>query len=811
MALQSVNNIQYKEKNAKGLEDSSKDINTNMALDTPTNMDNLENVEYKEVKYELNNIENLKKAKSNLNRNKTISRIITNDTNVRFDVHPGVYLIIKQNTDKLKKGDETVDDLLGVRIKVTMVRRKITKTKKDNPEASVWYEVTDLRSGVSTKCVQHMYHTNQKVHLQGGQRIGKVTTTSMVADYLEKEWADLVQTHKDIIERNTEAIANIDINKFETELKNKGCHKQKDFNAKPKHECDMCDYKSVFQYEMVRHMYMKHDMKTDMKRKISDSSSPKTVPKTIMNSPISPPYKKSKEDEDPTDKTDKSNISESNVEKDKQIENLNENIVEMAKRLSSIESELISTQDLLKETITERDLIQSEYDKCYKANEGIVKEKKHLEEEFKEAVANLRMATRRNVELEETLSVTENIMKERELEEDDEDAVVENAEESDSDQDDEEDWVENEPTGKLYPAKVGITFDTNMCKKCDKIINNTEEMGSHMRSHMKKSETVKCHYCIFASKDGNQLINHISDIHFNSHICITCGNKFSSKEQLNSHVATQHTPKPPPKDKCSVCGNEYTNVEQLIEHIIRDHHHLGKNTNENKICLTCGNKFETKDEFIGHVVTEHAMKPKNHKCSTCDQEFNDTDNLNLHIIRQHSLIENDQSTVAGRQLKQVWPIDKAVSLNHKCFQCGHIVHEQKDLIKHKRESHYKQKMCNSYSNYGYCRFTDEDCIYIHNTNGRTNYNNQQPTRANNIQCWHGESCSWRAANRCNFQHNTSNVQSVLNHSNQGMSSGNTSEWLMRSIIDRLENIENKVPNIRSATDFPQLPEQKKSQ
>ena len=152
----------------------------------------------------------------------------------------------------------------GMKIKVTMVRRNITSVRKESPQASVWYEVTDLKHDQVTKCVQHMYHTKQTIHLQGGKRMGNVTTTSLVADLMEKEWSELIDMKKEAIKSNTEAISKIDVTKFEEELKNEKDSKKTEI--KTKYDCDKCDFKSVFYFEIERHLKILHQTNVGTKR-----------------------------------------------------------------------------------------------------------------------------------------------------------------------------------------------------------------------------------------------------------------------------------------------------------------------------------------------------------------------------------------------------------------------------------------------------------------------------------------------------------------------------------------------------------------
>ena len=176
-----------------------------------------------------------------------------------------------------------------------MASRKFTKIKKENPETSIWYEVTDMRTNVTSKCVQHMYHTNQRIHLQGGQRIGKVTTTSIVADFLEKEWAEIIEANGTVIKHNAEAIKNINIKQFEEELKQNTTSEKENVN----HEYDLCKYESTYEYQMKRHMYMKHEIKLEMKRKMNN--------KTVTFKPATPEIERVKYIEK---NEDKSNIEQ---------------------------------------------------------------------------------------------------------------------------------------------------------------------------------------------------------------------------------------------------------------------------------------------------------------------------------------------------------------------------------------------------------------------------------------------------------------------------------------------------------------------
>ena len=61
------------------------------------------------VKYELETVQNIKKAKANLTRSTKLTRMRTDDMNTKFEVHPGIYLEIKDKAKNIRQGMEFED------------------------------------------------------------------------------------------------------------------------------------------------------------------------------------------------------------------------------------------------------------------------------------------------------------------------------------------------------------------------------------------------------------------------------------------------------------------------------------------------------------------------------------------------------------------------------------------------------------------------------------------------------------------------------------------------------------------------------
>ena len=425
-----------------------------------------------------------------------------------------------------------------------------------------------------------------------------------------------------------------------------------------------------------------------------------------------------------------------------------------------------------------------------KALKKTIGDKAVVEDDYKKVSEQLGISTRQKVEIQEKLKVTEEVLKALEIDHEEKEEL-DLRRKSDNDnyevtiEDDEENFVEDIETGQLYPTKVARIVKVspvpkNVCKKCDKKISEEEGMMNHMKSHKRsEKEIIKCDQCNFETHDGDILLNHISQTHIKFHICLTCKMTFMNTNDLIGHAMKVHTlvKSNIDTDKCAVCSEEFISVNALISHILRIH----------------------------SLVNEETLA----------------------------------TTEAGHQLVKVWPNESESTF--KCYDCGQGVNERGDLIKHKREKHYKQKNCKSYHQNHYCRFIAIECIYIHRPEERQWQNQgQQPGQAAqqsyqqyNIQagglaaCRNGPRCLWLASNRCKFGHEASTVQNAAQSQNQNVpnapannansvtststSETTTLETCMKAIMDRLGQLETRMPPVRNLTGFPPLEGEKKSQ
>ena len=708
---------------------------------------------------------------------------------------------IKNKAKVLRKGTEIEDKEIGIKIRVTNTRSTRTKVKQDEPEYQIWYDVTDIRSGLVSRCNQKFYHTKQSIHIQGGQRIGKTTTSALMASYLKKEWNEIVEEKKLEIEYNTEALANLNITKMTNEKKTT-TKPTKAQEAKQKFDCNDCDFKSIFKWEIKRHVRMAHNISIEYKqtkRPATSPSNPKKVGKVLKFAEIQENTKQTTTNEAEANEKDeyidffltpetsptknKKQRANEVIVKEVGVDTVEEEVTSALHHLENTVkikqerinyllsenqqlSNKVNNMRLEKEAMIESDkkkneelgLVQSEYDSLFKATQKMEKEKAKAEEDYQEVSRQLGSTQKRVEELTETLKVTENILKAQEEEQDESQDAEEDDDQNvqlpDEDDEDDKDYLEDEDEpGLLWQVKQ----KEYACKKCDEKFMGSQAFKNHMQMHTE---------------------NQKNNLH-----CYYCSDKFNSETTFLNHISSVHGGRP--------------------------------------TCLTCNKVFKTQEEMVNHVVDEHKKKDTaKYKCSSCDKEFTNPENLTEHIIRNHTMLTtNGQSNLAGKQLVKLWPLlDKTCIDNNsqhvkQCYDCGVSLSSHHELMNHKKRNHYKQKLCQFYHTHGDCRFGD-GCFNIHEVSEHMNTNHVQrqvdigQSRWSNIRCRNGPNCEWKTRNRCMYSHSVTNV---TNEQRISQASGNTNAFNMKELLEslgaRLERVEQNqqiVPNIRSMEDFPNV-------
>ena len=221
------------------------------------------------VKYSLNKVKNLEVAKANTARSFALNRIISDDINTRYELNSGLYLVIKDKMKTYKKGDvETTKEIDIIVEKNTAVIDNL----KNNPETQVKITVKNNETNEKSNVMIKLYHTNQSIHLQGGKRMGNVTSTSLVADLMEAKWRMIMK----------ECMINIiEINGI---LKNMPINANMNLRSRTSSGdqilyCDKCSYTTPLKHKMTTHKMSFHGAFREKKVTI------KTIPLKRKSSP----------------------------------------------------------------------------------------------------------------------------------------------------------------------------------------------------------------------------------------------------------------------------------------------------------------------------------------------------------------------------------------------------------------------------------------------------------------------------------------------------------------------------------------------
>ncbi|XP_068112879.1 uncharacterized protein [Hyperolius riggenbachi] len=165
--------------------------------------------------------------------------------------------------------------------------------------------------------------------------------------------------------------------------------------------------------------------------------------------------------------------------------------------------------------------------------------------------------------------------------------------------------------------------------------------------------------------------------------CSECGESFSRKSTLTSHLKTHIEWHP---YSCSECGKVFTENKGLLQH---QKTHTGEHPFS---CLHCDKHFVTKGSLIRHQKVHESEQP--FSCSECEKQFSTNSDLVRHL-RGHTGEKPFSCSECGKGF-----IHKCHLIRHQashtgvkpflCAQCGKRFVEKGDLVRHFR-SHTGKK------------------------------------------------------------------------------------------------------------------------
>ena len=138
--------------------------------------------------------------------------------------------------------------------------------KGNNPATIVKWKVSDTKKEWISKVTLNMYHTNQGVHFQGGERNGNATTCSLAGNIFESMCSNTLKAQSVRISEIKEMLLKLDgRKKYGSQPTKKKNNKEGD----SKFKCDTCHYQTVVKTELKRHMFLTHQKRphpTTMKK-----------------------------------------------------------------------------------------------------------------------------------------------------------------------------------------------------------------------------------------------------------------------------------------------------------------------------------------------------------------------------------------------------------------------------------------------------------------------------------------------------------------------------------------------------------------
>ena len=185
---------------------------------------------------------------------------MTNDTNTRYKINTRLYLLIKEDMLKYVKGQSEASDKSTIEVESSTA---VVDLVKNNPETMIKFIVKDNETKLETKVNVKLYHTNQTIHLQGGKRTGRTTSTSLVADCLERLWIKILENNKDKIDKLNRLLITLDT-KGVKDLRKGSFNKVSD-----QHPCDKCEYKTAHKFQLNSHKIRAHNEKAKPKPKLA--------------------------------------------------------------------------------------------------------------------------------------------------------------------------------------------------------------------------------------------------------------------------------------------------------------------------------------------------------------------------------------------------------------------------------------------------------------------------------------------------------------------------------------------------------------
>ena len=788
------------------------------------------------LKYVLNEIKNVKVAKTNAKKGMGVKREVINDVNIKYEPNSALYLVLKEELSKLKPGDTIEDN----EKKAEAVVESISDQKDiagNNPVSNIKFKVNVKSEGFVSQVTMNLYHSSQGVHLQGGRRKGENTSCSIMANIFENMCQNMTINKAQRIKSIKIALLNIDLRKKYTNqakpLKTKIVTKVEKVKGRDVYLCDLCDYNTVIKGLMQRHKFIRHH--TPVKPEAS------TVPKKEVKSDeiqveeecmlctFSCKHETDLKEHQLRVHSNKKHVTwkQENPVLDANQQHLplmdlngqqltdllrqqgQQQINTPVQQLTGAAEQAQQTAPLGHQVLQQIVTLGQEEEQLHPAaNSGEQSGQQQLaaEEQATHPQAQEQLIGPLGSKLLEDvkqlkLALT-NITKEKEELKVDSVKAVKKLET-------EKKLVEEELSQAVTAIRTlqrDLEEATEKAKVFEGLFKVEEEKNKQLETKpedVEYTELTDTRVEEVWNDEGGNLVKRLEVEERQRYLfCKRCDKMFQSENALQSHLK-EHNRLDKKVLKCDYCDFTTTEVNLYMMHVPEVH-------STKFTCKTCNFEFISQKVLVEHATNAHPLvySQQTHQSSTaqerplfpcgfCNATFETKRDFDIHTQERHTrprVQEQNQSSV-------------------ECYDCGDKLCNKNELINHKREAHHKKKLCSFFHGNGRpCRFPAQQCVDIHEENITPTLSNDYRKR---IECRNGSNCNFQRSQSCHYKH----AQIVERTAPEVPRSAPTSNniitpraWtdqdmvLMKDMVMQInQNLENVSSRLFSLeTDFPKL-------
>ena len=505
---------------------------------------------------------------------------------------------------------------------------------ENNPETQIKMLITNNKTKEVSNVVVKLYHTNQSIHLQEGKRMGKDTSTSLLADHLEGHWKrNMTDNINAITDANEQLKAMV--------LKSGMATRARTGSGEPILHCDMCSYSSAVKHRLNMLKISTHSGKiktikmSASKRKSWPNKSieiPKVAPKKLIKD-VESVGKVSEPKEIPITTTfpctkcgfvynsendlvchselkhSSAIVNKKTVQHVKEAEETKSDATSNTQEQKTKQDSIIITTEIEKKDQQEQDqkvaeeqqkeeFLDREKERLYieaenwrktaqyldldlkqalKSNEKLVKDKLGMEEDYKKVTSTAG-------HLQEKVYALEEEVKEMKLK-------VE---------------LDNEEKEKALFANEELqrALDQEGVPKrplCNCRFPTIDVLGGHMDLQHQDGQLNNVSDNEVMENSDQSGYGNTKDYQLISVKCTKCNETFQNNHLLGIHMK-KHKRDEQKVINCNNCEFKTSNENSYMEHIIESHSTI-------HICQTCNNKFPSKNEMVEHMKREHSSQP----------------------------------------------------------------------------------------------------------------------------------------------------------------------------------------------------------